>query len=163
MVATTVLSIDYIVKTPNVCGGRARIDGTRLTVELLITQLQSGATIDELIDGYDHIPLTRAQIHAALAYYYDNQAEIDGEIAATDKAFEELKRDAADFEAALADTSLIPSADAAKRLGLSPQSNQLASLCRDGKLNCRKVANRWFVTVASVEEYARSNRKPGPK
>jgi uncharacterized protein (DUF433 family) len=164
MTDTVVLGIDHIVKTEGVCSGDPRIAGTRLTVHSIIGQLQSGATIDDLLDGYAHIPLTRAQIHAALAYYYDHQQEIDDLLAAEDAAFQEAIREAEEVRAALSTGErFITAADAAKRLDLSPGSQQVAHLCREGKLDCKKVANRWFVTLASVDAYAASNRNPGPK
>lgn len=164
MADTVVLTIKHIVKTEGRCSGNPRIDGTRLTVHWIVGQLQGGATIDDLLEGYAHIPLTRAQIHAALAYYYDHQAEIKDLMAAEDAAFEEIKRENAEIRAALSTGErFITAADAAKRLDLSPGSQQVAHLCREGKLDCRKVANRWFVTLASVDAYAASNRNPGPK
>jgi hypothetical protein len=35
--------------------------------------------------------ITRSQVHAALAYYYDHQDEIEGEIAEEERAFAEVK------------------------------------------------------------------------
>ena len=59
--------------------GVARIDGTRMKVEHIVKEKMSGsATPDQLHEAYPH--LTLAQIHAALAYYYDHQAEMDAEI-----------------------------------------------------------------------------------
>jgi uncharacterized protein (DUF433 family) len=40
-----------IVKTPKVCGGRARIDGTRLTVEGILDMFSSGMNKNEIIDA----------------------------------------------------------------------------------------------------------------
>jgi len=39
----------------------------------------------------EHPTITRAQVHAALAYYYDHRAEIEAEVAAEDRMYEELK------------------------------------------------------------------------
>ena len=59
--------------------GIARIDGTQLKVVLLIEAWKAGgSTAESLRRSYPN--LTMAQIHAALAYYYDHQAEIDAEI-----------------------------------------------------------------------------------
>jgi hypothetical protein len=58
---------------------------------------------------------------------------------------------------------MISAGEAADLLGLSRESSQVAHLCREGKLDCQKVANRWFVSQDSVERYAQSNRSPGPK
>ena len=59
--------------------GTARLNGTAMKVVLLVeTWKAGGSTLQGLHEAYPH--LTMAQIHAVLAYYYDHQAEIDGEI-----------------------------------------------------------------------------------
>lgn len=164
MVSTTVMSINHIVKTPGICGGAARLGETRLTVHSIVGQLKSGATIDDLLEGYAHLPLTRAQIHAALAYYYDHQAEIDRLLEEEAQVFEESRREAAELRSVMAaGEEFVTAREASERLGLSPGSSQVAHLCQEGKLECRKVANRWFVSRASLEAYAASDRRPGPK
>ena len=58
----------------------ARIVGRRITVSDVATWfLQMGQTVDEIVADYD---LSHAQVHAALAYYYDHRAEIDAREAA---------------------------------------------------------------------------------
>jgi len=74
-------AIEYIIKTPGVVGGSARIDGKRLPVYHIIEALvHDGMPPEEYITHQD---ITLAQVHAALAYYYDNKAEIEAEIALT--------------------------------------------------------------------------------
>ena len=69
----------HITSDPAICGGSAVIHGTRFPVRSVATYvLQHGCTPEELIAKFPH--LTLAQIHDALAYYYDNRAEIDREI-----------------------------------------------------------------------------------
>ena len=46
-------------------------------------------TPEEIVATYPTI--TRAQVHAALAYFYDHRAEIEAEMAEEDRMFEELK------------------------------------------------------------------------
>ena len=73
--------------------GVARIDDTRLKVIHLIEVWKSGAsTPEKLRDAYPHLSL--AQIHAALAYYYDHQSEVDDEIARALKAFDTARANA---------------------------------------------------------------------
>ncbi len=164
MADTIVLSIDHIVKTPGICDSEARVDGTRLSVWMLVSQLQSGASVDELLDGYAHIPLSRAQVYATLAYYYDNQSEIDALIQENDQLFAEGKAQIDAIRLSISSGDMMISAgEAADLLGLSRDSNQVPYLCREGKLDCKKLANRWFVSRESVERYAQSDRKPGPK
>jgi uncharacterized protein (DUF433 family) len=51
---------------PNVCFGKPTIRGTRLWVSLILDQLASGVTADELIADYPQ--LTNEDIRAAMAY-----------------------------------------------------------------------------------------------
>lgn len=60
--------------------GRAWIDDTRVKViEVVLDQLAYGWSADEIHEQHPHLSL--AQIHGALAYYYDHQAELDRQIA----------------------------------------------------------------------------------
>lgn len=79
----------YIVKTPGIAGGEARIDGTRISVTIIVNLVKQGASVEEIVAGYSHVPLSHAQIHAALAYYYDHRAEIDKLLAEWDEAAQE--------------------------------------------------------------------------
>jgi uncharacterized protein (DUF433 family) len=50
-----------------------------------------GEIPEEIVDTFGgHLPL--AQVHAALAYYYANQEEIDTDLAAEDRETEILER-----------------------------------------------------------------------
>jgi uncharacterized protein (DUF433 family) len=65
----------YIVKTPGVCGGNARIEQTRICVHDVIGLLQNGETVDSVTRQL--LGLTRAQAYECLAYYEDHLGEID--------------------------------------------------------------------------------------
>lgn len=80
------VSYPHVTKTPGVCGGKACIDGTRIRVNNVVFLHKEGANDEKIREAYPD--LTPAQIHAALAYYYDNREEIDAELAA-DKAWAE--------------------------------------------------------------------------
>ncbi len=59
--------------------GVAWIEGTRVKViELAVDKLAHGSSPEEIHFQYPHLSL--AQIHAALAYYYDHPSELDAEI-----------------------------------------------------------------------------------
>jgi uncharacterized protein (DUF433 family) len=59
--------------------GVAWIDDTQVKViEVVIDKIVHGSSPEELHFQYPHLSL--AQIHAALAYYYDNQTVLDAEI-----------------------------------------------------------------------------------
>lgn len=76
--------IQHIEITPGVRGGKPRLAGSRITVtDIVIMHLKLGQSVDEIATEYN-LPL--AGIHAALAYYYDHQVEIDRQVA-EDEAF----------------------------------------------------------------------------
>jgi len=70
-----ILAIEHIVKTPGVCGGEPRIDGTRMRVQDVVIYYQAKMTVEEICEGFD---LTPGQVHAALSYYSDHREEIEG-------------------------------------------------------------------------------------
>lgn len=80
----------HITKDPEVRGGRACIDGTRIAVLDIVCLLKEGRRPDEMV-GVFASPLSMAQIHAALAYYYDHANEIEA-------SFGESARWEADYE-----------------------------------------------------------------
>jgi uncharacterized protein (DUF433 family) len=68
----------HIEKTSNVRSGKARITGTRITVsDVVLCHLRLGLSLEEIAVQYN---LSLASVHAAMAYYFDNQDEIDTEI-----------------------------------------------------------------------------------
>lgn len=69
-------SYRYIIRTPGVRGGNARVEGTRVAVHDVIGLLQTGETVDSLIARCSP-DLTRAQVYECLAYYEDHRGEID--------------------------------------------------------------------------------------
>jgi len=59
--------------------GVAWIDNTKIKViEVVLDKLAHGSSPEEIHFQYPHLSL--AQIHAAFAYYYDHQAELEAEI-----------------------------------------------------------------------------------
>jgi uncharacterized protein (DUF433 family) len=61
--------------------GRPCIAGTRVRVMDIVSAWQAGVTDGELQEYFSSRPLTLGEIHAALAYYYDHQEEIDAALA----------------------------------------------------------------------------------
>ena len=57
---------DHIDRNPAVIGGKPKIAGTRIGVELVLERLGDGWTVGQLLAAYPH--LTAAQIHACKAY-----------------------------------------------------------------------------------------------
>ena len=69
-------SYRYIVRSPEVRGGNARVEGTRIAVHDVIGLLQNGETVDSVVASCLPI-LTKAQVYECLAYYEDHRGEID--------------------------------------------------------------------------------------
>jgi len=69
-----------LVRTPGLCGGRLRIDGTRMTVNQVVALHQQGMHVREIVAQYPQ--RTMAEIHTVLAWYYANKEEFDKELAA---------------------------------------------------------------------------------
>ncbi|MFH0938914.1 MAG: DUF433 domain-containing protein [Planctomycetota bacterium] len=68
MSATQVDIGTMIVRTPETCGGDARIEGTRVRVRDVVISYRRGDTPEETIT---HFPtLSIAQVYVALAYYH---------------------------------------------------------------------------------------------
>lgn len=74
--STTSGSDRYIVRSPNVRGGNARVEGTRIAVHDVVGLLQNGETIDS-ITVTCFPTLSKAQVYECLAYYEDHKGEID--------------------------------------------------------------------------------------
>ena len=88
--AALTASREHIVRTPDTCGGRPRIAGTRIQVKhLVVMHYRQKMSPDEIVAELPH--LTLADIHAALAYYHDHREAINAEIAADRAWSEEMK------------------------------------------------------------------------
>lgn len=85
----TVALDNLLVRSPGVCGGRLRIEGTRITLLQIVNLYRQGMTAEEIAEQYPH--LTLAQVYAALAYYHANQGEIVAELATEAKEAERLE------------------------------------------------------------------------
>ena len=73
--------------------GVARVAGSRTkVVQIVLDKNAHGWSPEEIQSQYPHLSL--ADIHAAMAFYYDHQAELDAQIA-MDKGDYESLRDSA--------------------------------------------------------------------
>jgi uncharacterized protein (DUF433 family) len=80
----------HIEVSPDVRNGRPRIAGRRITVDdIVIMHRRLGQSVEEIAGKYD---VTLADVHAALAYYYDHQADVDRLIETDDAVIEAFKR-----------------------------------------------------------------------
>jgi uncharacterized protein (DUF433 family) len=80
-----------LVRSPDVCGGRLRINGTRMTVNQLVVWYKQGYTPEEIADQYPH--LTLAQVYTALAYYHANREDIEEDLTAEKAEADRLERE----------------------------------------------------------------------
>ena len=79
----------HIELASTAAGPRARIAGHRISVaDVVIWHERLGRSPDEIAADHD---LTLADVHAALAYYFDHRDEIDQSIV-DDRAFAEALR-----------------------------------------------------------------------
>jgi uncharacterized protein (DUF433 family) len=85
------ISNSHIEVRPNRAGNpRAYIAGTRVRVQdIYVDSEVYGMTPDEIAAGYPQ--LTLAQVHAALAHYFDHREEIQGEVREDRDLVQELK------------------------------------------------------------------------
>lgn len=74
--ATTVGAIPKPVRSVE---GVLKVGDTRVSLDTVVFHFNKGATAAEIQDQYDSMSL--AQVHAAIAYYLHNKAEVDAYLA----------------------------------------------------------------------------------
>ncbi|MBL8155059.1 MAG: DUF433 domain-containing protein [Anaerolineae bacterium] len=86
------LIIDQIIADPAIRGGKPIIAGTGIRVMDIVLRHTTGAelSVEQIAETFQ---LTRGQVHAALAYYYLHQMEIDAQIKADDATADRLIAD----------------------------------------------------------------------
>jgi hypothetical protein len=103
----TAVSYPHIVKTDD---GPARLERLpRIRVaQIVLNYFDLGGSVEEICIHYSH--LTRAEVHSAMAYYFDHQAEIDAEIATEEQMIEESYKNArpSAFQTRLRSQGLLP-------------------------------------------------------
>lgn len=82
----------YVTRKPGVCGGKPIIAGTRIKVSFIAREhVEMGMSPPEILEAHPH--LTLAQIHDALSYYYDHEAEIQAELREADEFVEKMREE----------------------------------------------------------------------
>jgi len=83
----------HIEVTPGVCGGRPRIARHRIRVQdIFVCHELRGMSPDEIVQAYPSITL--ADVHAALAYYWDHREEIQRQMREDEEFVESLRAQA---------------------------------------------------------------------
>lgn len=77
-----------IVSRPDIRGGRPCLAGTAMTVHAVAARHMGGMSAEEILEEFPHLDLGR--IHAALAYYYANKAQVEAELETERHIGEEL-------------------------------------------------------------------------
>ena len=94
--AAKTLTYPHIEKTPGIRGGKACVEGTRIAVVDIVLLHKRGHHPEEMLDYYVR-PLTLAQVHSALLYYYDHPEEIEAYFEDSHQAGAELEASRAEF------------------------------------------------------------------
>ena len=95
-VAATEVEIGrMIARTPGIKRGTPHIAGTGVTVRTIVRWHQTGLTPEEIAVRIGHLSLS--QVHAALAYYYANQGNMDREMAVEEAESDRIERDPVAF------------------------------------------------------------------
>jgi uncharacterized protein (DUF433 family) len=88
-IMSTVIT-DRVTRTPGICGGRAGVAGHRIRVmDIVIRHEDLGMSPDEITSVYPGLNLS--DVHAALAYYFDNVDEIRADILHNNEIAEQLR------------------------------------------------------------------------
>ena len=77
-----------IMRSPDTCGDRPCIAGTRISVQQVAMLHHQGLSATDILAEYDFLNL--AQVYAALAYYYANQEEIEAYLEEEESEYDRL-------------------------------------------------------------------------
>jgi uncharacterized protein (DUF433 family) len=81
---------ERITKTPGIQGSKARVAGHRVRVmDIVIWHEDLSMSPDEVVAAYP--TLTLSDVHAALAYYFDNVEEIRHDIRQNEDVADQLR------------------------------------------------------------------------
>jgi uncharacterized protein (DUF433 family) len=134
MADSTVLPINLIAQTPEFKGGEPYVAGHGITVrEIARAHVALGIGIDDLAETFH---LNRAQVYAALAYYYDHQDEFDDGRAAVDSTLPARDREMTASEIAVV-------------YRLTPQAVREAAA--KGWIPARKSGATWLIRRRDAE------------
>lgn len=83
----------HIESTPGVVEGRPRVTGTRIRVQDIYVWYElQGQSPDEIVARFPELALS--DVHAALAYYWDNRDLIRRQMQEEDDVVEKLRQEA---------------------------------------------------------------------
>jgi excisionase family DNA binding protein len=144
-----------IVSSPNILGGKPRIEGRRISVHHVVRHhLHGGMSLEDMQRAFD---LSPAEIYAALSYYYLHQDAIESTIS----------EERAEHEAGLLEQTQviallehgIDAAEAAVRLGITERG--VRKLIEGGTLPAKKIGDKWFIDPDDLKRDEVKNRRRG--
>jgi len=92
MADRSIPAFDMIVSSPKIKSGRPIIAGTTMRVQdIVAAHVYQGLSAVEVVEHNPTVNL--GQVHAALAYYYENKAAIDRQIEEDGKFGEEARQE----------------------------------------------------------------------
>lgn len=90
MTAPTIDLDKFIEITPGVFGGKPCIAGHRIrVVDVAIWHERMGMSADEIASNYQ---LSLAEVHAALAYYFDHREQIEADLQEDEDFVADMKK-----------------------------------------------------------------------
>jgi len=82
--------VQHIVKKRGICGGKACVAGTRIRVQdVYVWHELRGQSVDAIVVEFPQ--LNKAEVYAALAYFWDHREEILKQMADEDALVREIK------------------------------------------------------------------------
>lgn len=83
-----------LTSSADICGGRIRIAGTRVTVHQIAALYKQGEPPEEIVTHFPQLHL--AQIYSALAHYHAHRDQVDAALDEERTEFDELRTRQAD-------------------------------------------------------------------
>jgi uncharacterized protein (DUF433 family) len=81
----------HIEQTPEVCGGKPRISGTRIRVQdVVVWHERLGLAADEIVSRWPQLSL--ADVYAALTLYHDHREQIDADMESGRRSVLEIQK-----------------------------------------------------------------------
>ena len=91
MAMEPIVEKQHVVATPGTCGGKPRVAGTRIRVQDIVLWTEQGLSPDEIVTDFPQLSL--ADVHAAMAYYFDHRDQIERQIREADELVARMKSD----------------------------------------------------------------------
>lgn len=150
-----ILETVRIVSSPEVLGGKPRIEGRRISVEHVVKYyLRGGMSLEEMKAAFD---LSPAEIYAALSYYYLHEQEIDQALQQSQQLHEQGRQEQ-DRKLYLLDHG-ITTQQASQKLGIGERA--VRNLIEAGTVQAMKIGGQWYLDPRDLDD-DKINSRPRP-